>query len=54
MRELIWKTRFAIEMRRVAKLRWKLCWQSAGASYEMEPDCDPIDAVSEEISCWYD
>lgn len=56
MKKLIWKIKYAIEMRRVAKLPCLVSWDFAGSFLEMTDgdldECDPVEAVETEISYW--
>jgi hypothetical protein len=58
MKTLLWKLRYTLAMRRVARMPWLMCWDHAGAWLEMVngdiTEATPAAAVAEEISRWDD
>lgn len=57
MKTLIWKLRFCLEIRRLLRLSWLMCWQTAEANLEMLGDdlseC-PVQAANDEFDAWTD
>jgi hypothetical protein len=54
MSELFWKLRYALIIRRRARLPLRFAWQCAGYGWDSNLDIPwtPSDAVDEELSCW--
>lgn len=55
MKTIIWKIRFSIELRRILRLPWGWCWDSAGSWVEMLKgdlsEC-PKGCAEEEFDSW--
>lgn len=55
MKRIIWKIRYARELRRLLKLPWMLCFETAGiALEELKYDLseNPKDAAYDEYDAW--
>lgn len=56
MKTLIWKIRYAIEIRKLTCVSYRVAWDMAGATVEMLgdgiDDCTPKEAAEEERDEW--
>lgn len=54
MKKLIWKVRYAINIRKRAELPWVMAWEISDTAWDVKIDfpMSPEDAVTEELSCW--
>lgn len=54
MKKLLWKIKYSYFFWKEIRFKWIFIWGGAGASYENDPDENPKDAASEDISNFSD